>query len=198
MQVNFNTQNFRGYKNLLHTDLVSYPNSRFLMMSMQLNDEDGHNDLSYFKKMFRDFNLPETDVISLIYAKPTGSKARYILNNVPLLSSKELAFINNSPNLEFMTKNDCKAAEKFNIRAYTLLAQLTKRLMNISMVSSDGEMQHTIQVVADLLKESLSTVNNVMSVIMYAVNEKKPFQKSALEINRRIDSRMQKYLKLIG
>ena len=87
--------------------------------------------------------------------------------------------------------------ENFNIRAYTLLAKLTKRLMNVSMASNNEGIQHTIQEVSSLLNKSFPSVDYVIEILTSAFNDKKPFQKTALEINQRIDGIMKNYFKLI-
>lgn len=196
MRINFNTQNFNGYNNLMHTDINSR-GGRFVLLAMQLDDNDGHQDLSYFKRLLRGYDRPETDVLTLFQVNYKNYEPRLILNDSVLFDTRELYLLNNHKLMKKYSEEDLNKIKNFNIRAYTLIAKLTKRLMNVSMASNNEGIQHTIQEVSSLLNKSFPSVDYVIEILTSAFNDKKPFQKTALEINQRIDGIMKNYFKLI-
>ena len=62
--------------------------------------------------------------------------------------------------------------------------------MNISMSSNDEGFKHTVQEVSSTLKEIFPSVSYVISILNSAFEERKPFQKTALELNTIIRKNM--------
>ena len=189
MKINFNTQNFTGYKNLIHTD-ISSKDGRFVMLAMQLDDTGGYEDLAELKKLHRFFDLPETDVLTYMQVQRDNVKPCMIIDNMKLLDGFELKLLNSPKMAAKLSEENIKKTERFNFKAYTLLASLTKRLMNISMSSNDEGFKHTVQEVSSTLKEIFPSVSYVISILNSAFEERKPFQKTALELNTIIRKNM--------
>ena len=194
MKINFNTVNFLGYKNLIHTDMRSYNNNRLTLMTLQLDDLDGHNDLAYFKKILAENEMPPTDVMTLLYLKKDNVRGRFYLNNEPLLLSDELKLLENPVISERYSVSERQNVKSFNVKSCTLIASLTKRLMNSGSVANDGEMKHTIEEVRNMLINAFPSPKYMMEIFLSAFNEKKPYQETALEFNKRVDHIMKRFL----
>lgn len=126
MRIDFNKQNFKGYKNIIAND-VNFANMSIGMISAQLNDE-GEKDLSKLKEIRTLQELPNEEIIndtfSCIYAR-NGKKGYIFFDDKNMYNSAQLLHLENS-----MPEKDFKFVEKLHMKAYSMLAGLTSRMMN--------------------------------------------------------------------
>ena len=123
---NYNTPNFKGFKNLISFNQEAQGN-RLSMFAVQL-DNEGTNDLDKYKKLAeypRCFTKADIDdTIMCVYSENPAHRAMF-LNNDILLNGHELE--------EVATKlddDDFKQIETGYLKAYTLIADLTKRIIS--------------------------------------------------------------------
>lgn len=135
---NCTTPNFTGYRNVISDDIRG-TNFRIAHLSMQLNDE-GEKDLSKWKTIQKHFNKidrPEfKDIISLLYVEDSTETDYLFLSDKQLVFGQELAK-KCLKSLGTSKEKDYLEEEKVTLKAYTLLASLTRRLMQQSIPSED-------------------------------------------------------------
>ncbi len=123
---NYNMPAFRGYKNL-----ISYTNeakgNRLALFSVQL-DNNGTKDLDNYKKLAqynRNFTKADIDdTLMCLYSENPNGASMY-LNNDLLLNGEELEEI-----AEKMPADEFEPIEAGYMKAYTQLADLSKRIIN--------------------------------------------------------------------
>lgn len=145
-----NNVNFKGYRNTLCSYNILTGNKLTTFIATQLDDNDGFKDLSNFKQLQAIQNpyADETasDVLSyyLIKDLKTGLGYSY-LNNKSLYNGDELLDFENNYNSGLITESKFNQEKKFHMKAYTLLASLTKRMKNADFDISDNGILHTAE-----------------------------------------------------
>ena len=139
MKITQTSQNFYGYKNII-SDEISSRNGMMTFFAAQLNDE-GHPDLSEFKKLKRllkqSEDLINNDVFCATYTHSQGNKPNLFIGNQVLFWGNELRWLkDNRP--KAMPLKDYKEMETTHLKAYTLLANLTKRITNEKYNNKDS------------------------------------------------------------
>lgn len=195
----------------MHADLWHGKN-RLVFFAVQLDNRDGHKDLSYFKTLLKDYRRQKTnfissivnylkeliggknDVLVFIMDKPEGLPAKMYLNNYELLDTYGLRILEEPEFVEKYDKKLLKTIEKFNMRAYTLLTQLTGRIMNTSTVSYNRGGPHTVIKAVKVLEELYNDKNNVINILAHTSVRNPNFRLTASYINKMIDKEMKQYL----
>ena len=188
---NINNTNFNGYKNVIHND-VSQDNIRFTFLSMQLND-NGVKDLAELRKIQQLQNLDtNNDVLSLFYSKKSGSKEFFYFNGNPLFLGGELRNL-----WELCSDRDAyKLEEKAALKAYTLIASLTKRMMNSGLPGTDNSFPHVVKsTMESFMKIFTSSPAGVFNLIQGSILENKQLEKTAAVLNSIVDKNMKIFLK---
>ena len=135
---NCSTPVFTGYKNVISDDIKD-SNFRIAHLSMQLDDV-GEKDLSEWKsiqKHYTKFQKPEfEDIISLLYVQDSTNKDYLFLGDRSIYLGNELAQ-KRAQSLGTVKEKAYLEEEKITLKAYTLLASLTRRLMQDSIPDVD-------------------------------------------------------------
>ena len=201
IQNNIQKINFHGYKNLLYEDIRG-ENCSVSFFATQLDDQ-GEKDLTTLRDIvnmscFKNEHDPDRTVLSMLVVDlPQESQPSIFFNGEILNSGKELKEL----------KIDClyhgglaansrfKKEEKFTLKAYTLLAKITRNMSEQSMTSKDKGM---LQVMQDLLRDFELIFNNkatTHSLMDFAIFTKKSQQEVGITLNNYIKKALHNYFK---
>ena len=200
MKVNSITnQNFYGYKNVLTGNNISLGDKKISFVSMQLNDV-GFEDLKKYLELRKMQGLPEgcidEDILTFSYI--TGSKGNNMyLGNTrkPMYWGEELVQLEEKFVPKLMSEAEFEKVKKAHMRAYTLLAQITERMMNDNSVKSeDKEMYKVYNSLVKSLSYILGTERIAFDVATVGRLVKFPYQKIAARFNKGINITMKNFL----
>lgn len=152
-----NQQNFKGYKNILSFSMGDNKNFSYGYMAMKLNNENGHKDLETWQKIQRVLN-PSAEPSDLILFQNTQA-----LNADVFIVNDFVLDINN----EYTGKKLSKEREDIAIKANTLVASLTKRIMNAYYHPEDQDLYKTLVFAYDKIKVTLNeeTANELVTYL---------------------------------
>jgi len=199
--------NFKGFNNIICTDNTVAGNKRITYLSFQLNDE-GINDLSSFKYLqtmhgyFGD--KKPTDTVTFSYVTDIGNKwdSMYIYHK-PLLLGEELRKIEDKYIPKFISEDNYKKIKAVHMRAYTLLASITKRLANKNLDFEDIGRMNVMKETFENLKnmtyikssEKLFTEQEAFNLLETGCLKQFKFQEVASKFNKAIIATMEHYFK---
>ena len=182
MRISLRNQNqsFSGYKNVIGDMYDKAPISRFSFLSMQL-DNNGTPDLDIWKTIQKDlYKIKDPqDVITFQCVEIGGL-------------GKKFYFGGNSLNLKTVNSKN----EALILKAFGLIASLTKRIIMTSLPTVDREMPKTIlQTRENFLKFLENDADFVDNIIYTSVQSR--FSKShiAENMNKNVHKMMKAYLK---
>lgn len=174
---------FRGYKNAVSYSIADdYKIFGFSYLALLLNNDDGKNDLDTWHDIQRKLfitNEPPSD---------------YLILNLTKIDTEDMFILNGNP----LRLDDIKSPqeERAILKAYTLLASLTKRISNTLHHPEDGKLYLTlVELVKDLSKIFIKP-SDVQDLAMLGATKKVKHYKTADFINERITQKMTKYFKL--
>ena len=190
-----NYTNFKGITNVTAND-VKGEIERFTFLSMQLNDKET-NDLTRLKELVK--LRPETskkfeDVMTLSYSR-IGNHNVLLLDGNLLPNGETLNGLRNAYYEGKLSEEFFNREEKFAIKAYTFLADITKRLMNQNKpldCDTLGKVK-VFQEGCENIKQHSIQEREAMIYMTDTMREHVPFQKVAGFFNRMIAKRMTKY-----
>ncbi len=191
---NCTTPMFRGYKNIIADDIKG-SDFRITHITMQL-DDSVEKDLSKWKTIRKHFSqkqIPEfEDIISLISIQDCSQKKYLLLNDRSLPFGDELAH-ERAKSIGTKKEKAYLEKEKVAIKAYTLLASLTRRLMQGA--ESDGDFYNRSRVLSKIYF-SLSRMLNVENTgFLLSRDLSKSPEKVAQIFNNMIDNTMRVFFK---
>lgn len=194
MMITNNNLNFKGYKNFLGFDSSSPNGSRASYFTLQLNDE-GNKDLSEFREILKlmgrkDKEL-ENDVINYVYVQAQDGSGCMFLNKYPLYDTTELKKLACK-----MPKSEYIKEERCTIKAYTLLANLTKRMMHNDLITHDAGMNKVITTTMECLGNIFNNDSaQAFHVIQMSCANPPKANKLGTYINTTIHKEMVKFFK---
>lgn len=194
MMITNNNLNFKGYKNFLGCDIqLPAINSSLTSINLQL-DNNGTRDLDAYRELRRlmgyEGDTLNNDVIHCMYSEIPSGKF-FFVNGKSLYDANELKNLS-----RYSERNDFIKEEKAHLKAYTLLASLTRRIMNNELIPSDGEMYKVIENSFNMFKEMFGNDPKMGSGLVHicTLKQQKP-DKIAIKINHVIDKAMRNYFK---
>ena len=185
IQVN---QNFKGYKNIVSTSMDGSPIYSYGFMAMKLNNEDGYRDLDVWKQIQKDLN-PKAEPSDYIVFQNTG----FPLDEVDLFTVNEFLLDINNKNPKNPLINN---KERLILKANTLVASLTKRIMNSNYSPEDSELSNTIVQAYNVLKNIFGDAKAYEWAMLQGAMKRVKHHVTAKLINEGIDRNMKRFLKL--
>lgn len=173
---------FQGFKNLIYDDIKG-KEARITFFATQLTDE-GTKDLSKMRECMRaslfakEHDL-KRDVLSMVvFDSVYFSEPMAYFNTEHLSSAKDLKGLEKEC---LLLKNNSiekfKKEEKFSIKAFTLLAKLTRDISEISLVDKDEDSAKvSMTLLEDFRKLFYRNINNealVENAIFTSANQQK-------------------------
>lgn len=186
-------QSFCGYKNIIAND-INTDRFRFIMLSMQL-DNEGKPDLSEFIQYKKMSGLSEEavneDILTGIYMKlPEMQSNDLFLNNSHIPGDKDLKYMQ-----EILPEGLYKSKERVALRAYTFLADLTKRIMNDNLFCQDAQIPNVIRHTFETLTSVYQNQTICFNILKDSLQKQIAPQKVALLFNNEIFQTMSKFFK---
>ena len=190
-----NNVSFKGYKNVYCAFDVPIKDSKNVTyISMQLNDE-GVSDLSEYrklKKMQGDIlNQKYGDVLTLTYIVDNKEKKDHLyFDNKEMYWGDELKLLQDKYVPKLMTNEKYKQEEALHMKAYTLLATLTKRLSKEAFNNEDGERVKVFEKMYNTLYGIIKNQQDAYNLTEIGCLKKVKFQDVALGFNNGITKTM--------
>ena len=134
---------FNGYKNIIATANTKMPNNKSVTyIAMQLDDE-GQHDLSEYKKLRRmqGFieNSKDDDLLLLTYIRDVKQNTEDIyLGTKNMFLGDELRYIEANYVPKMISYENYEKEKALHMKAYTLLASLTKRIVDEQFNHQEG------------------------------------------------------------
>jgi hypothetical protein len=142
-----NNINFKGYSNIVSADGIPTGNFRISYLAMKLDDE-GEKDLTKLKQIRKLQGYPagikNEDIITFTHF--TNGKIEDIyFNEKPMCWGEQLKIVQEEYIPKFISQDKYKELESAHLKAYTLLASLTKRLSFDKFENEDSDIGRVIQ-----------------------------------------------------
>ena len=181
--------NFKGYKNLISFDQESQGN-RLALFAVQL-DNNGTNDLDNYKQLSKFnhcFDSKMDDTLLCVYSETPNNRILH-LNNDILLSGNDLKKTSQKISPTFFSQ-----IETGYLKAYTQLADLTKRIITDNNVSfKDDGIQKVIKHTQKILTSFCNgDPKYALQILQYAYFNINP-QKTTSIINSGISKLLKNY-----
>jgi len=183
---------FKGYKNIITNDIIFNDKSRMAFIATQLNDI-GSPDLAELKKInemsFLDTN---NDVLIMLYSKYRTMPQRLFFGDKSLYLGDELLSLQE----ECGDTYNYKREEKASMKAYTLMASLTKRMMQNPLYTKDADFSKVFHGLFTYFSDALSKNSmHIFETIQDAVMNGKPLDMTASFFNDFVNINMKKFFK---
>ena len=196
-----NNISFRGYNNILCAFDSTDSNAKYVAsMSMQLNDEDGVSDLTEYKKLkymqSSVANPSNDDVLTITYVIDKTKNTEHIyLNTKEMYFGDELRYIGEKYVPKIMSQENYKLEETLHMKAYTLLASLTRRLMYAPFNKENENLSSVIISMYNTLSRVFNDEKSAFRITELAGLKKYKFQDFAEGLNKRIDRTMKLFFR---
>lgn len=199
MKISDSKTTFTGYSDALALQSKNGNNSH-LILSMQLNDQDGHEDLTTFRRLKQQLGIftdeyVNNDTITITYSENKPLRISiFDVDNVALLSGDELLKAEQSKiTFENATYEKVK---NFHMKAYTFLAGITKRLASENdLKMTDNGLNKVMQNVHLNLSEKYKDVVAAANKAVFLESERKHVQPVAHAINEIIKHTMEVFFR---
>lgn len=154
-----NNINFRGYSNILSANRIHLGGLETSYIAMKL-DDIGEKDLSTYKQIRKMQGYPDAlqneDILTLIHLTD-GRSEDIFFGNKGMCWGDQLLTVRNEYIPKFLSKEKYKKIEEIHLKAYTLLASLTKRMAYDKFENEDKNMKRVV----DTLFNNLQSIKKV-------------------------------------
>ena len=184
---NNNQVNFKGFKNVISNDLKN-DKARFSFFAAELTN-DGTKDLDEYKKMLKMMGEEETDVLSVIYSK-VDSKDVLMLNGKKLFWGNELKLLS-----KHFPENLYKKEENIAMKAYTIIASITNRMMRNGLGTQDAEFKKVFTHFYKVLQSIVPNKSVAIDILDNAITKNNSVEILGELFNRIIRKSMEQFFK---
>lgn len=196
MKINSYNPSFTGYSNVLASEFATPVNEQELIIAKL--DDIGSKDLSKLNELRAMFGLPQNsgDVVVIRHGKSILNTEFINLNEMRMYSGYDLR----EARRNFIETNKIGnyiRTEDFHMKAYTYLANLTKRMMNDNSNSTRTTEFYNVVNAAQAILAKLTLSQKSASDIMAATfgDYQTHFQSTAKKINDYIAHNMRVFFK---
>lgn len=187
MKIQSTGQNFTGYKNVISNELYG-TNGNFAFITAQLNNE-GKADLKEYKKfkqmMGFDKKAVENDVITIIQSNKYHYKPLMLIDGQPLLGGEDLKKLYNMVP-DIIPSKEYKKVEDVTLKAYTLMADITKRMMMDTFKEQDIGLKQSIKQFMRVMTLFTQDNDAAFDLLDYSLRKNNHYKKVAERINNAI------------
>ena len=142
-----NNINFRGYSNILSVKNIKIGDLYTSYIGMKLDDNNGYKDLSELKKLHELQGHKERfnndDILTITYTASESSEDLFFCEK-SMCWGEQLKIIKDEYIPKFITRDKYKQLENIHLKAYTLLASLTKRMSYDKFENEDQNITRVI------------------------------------------------------
>lgn len=186
---------FRGYKNVITNDIESPDGSRMAFITMQLNDE-GAKDLAQLReirKYIPEEQANDSDILTLMYSKLRHNPEYLFFDGRSMYLGDELLRLQKEVGDTYNYKREETAAMK----AYTLMASLTKRMKKDERLIRDSGMGKVIQKMAmQLTQGEVTKLSHVMDFLSFSLQQTNILKATASFFNDFVIQNMSKFFQM--
>ncbi len=153
---------FGGYKNIISNN-ISSENRQLMFMAMQLNDSDKKDllELTKLSRMSDEFsNSFNTGVFDCFYLNKANEGDMFFINGRPIATGEVLKELVN-----LMPYEDYKKEENISMKAFTLLASITKRIMYNNLYTTDSGIKSVFKGAHEDLTNIISNSKVALDII---------------------------------
>lgn len=187
MRIQATTQNFTGYKNIISNELYGTSGSMGFITA-QLNNE-GKNDLQEYQTLKKMMGCNESalknDVITMIQTHKYNYKPLMLIDAQPLLNGEDLNRLSEMVPNEIPLK-EYKTLENITLKAYTLMASLTKRMMADNFKEQDAGFKESIKQYMKIMTVFTQSDDAAFDLLDYTLRKNELCKKAAERINSAI------------
>lgn len=196
MRITGTSQSFYGCRNIISDDIRTH-DRMVTFISAQLNDEE-KADLAEYKKLKTMLELPtervNNDSISMIYTHIEGQNPNLFIDNQVLFWGGELRWLKeNRP--KAMSLQEYQNIEATHMKAYTLLASITKRIMYGNLPPSDSGINNVIKSFMSVMNRFANSKEASFEILQHSFMSKMPPEYIAENFNNLIVKTMNKFLR---
>lgn len=190
---------FKGYKNVFCAFDVPLSNSKYVtFISMQLNDDKTGNDLSQYheiRELQGDvFQSESDDILTLTYINDKNLKREHLyFNSRNMYWGDELRQLEEKFVPKLMSHEKYKQEENLHMKAYTLLASLTKRMSYVPFCSEDHGKIDVFKSVYNNMYALFKNQNEAFKLLEESAYKRVKFQHLAFAFNKCISITMQHF-----
>lgn len=138
---------FKGYTNIVSAQNIPWGNSKVSYIAAKL-DDNGEKDLTQFREIRKLQGYPEglqnDDIVTIIHVADPRSETFYY-SSKPMCWGEQLKIVEKEYIPQLLSKIQFKHLEKAHLKAYTLLASLTKRMYDDKFENEDSDIKRVIQ-----------------------------------------------------
>ena len=181
---------FHGYKNLIHNDITNGP-FKLMFMTMQLDNKDGNDLVELNSIRTLEKNPEKNDVLNVVYSSIRGIREIFLFDGRSMFLGNELKDL-------YETSGHLKAykkEEKASLKAYTLLASLTKRIMQNGLIKTDCDYAHVVRNMMESYLKFSDNIGSVHNLIQASIWQNNKPEKTAAAFNKFIVHNMEIFFK---
>lgn len=149
-----NNVSFKGYTNVISARNVQLGDKLINYIAMKL-DDNGEKDLTKLREIRKlqgcPDNLPNNDILTFIHVDDTYAESIYF-SDKGMCWGEHLKVVEEEFVPKFLSKATYKRIETAHLKAYTLLASLTRRMANDKFENEDTDIKRVIQTTFTNLK----------------------------------------------
>ena len=193
--------NFKGFSNVLCTyGIPASDGKRVSLITMRLNDEDGHKDLTELRKILEMQGYPlgneNEDILTLTYVDDKVNKRENMHFNKKIMYwGDELRQIEEKYIPKLMTEEKYQREKALHMKVYTLLASLTSRMSNAAFDGQDEGMPMVIKNMFKTLESILEDSKSAFYITQNACLKQFKFQQIAAAFNKGICRTMEHFFR---
>lgn len=141
--------NFKGYSNVISVEKVPLGNIETSYLAFKL-DDNGEKDLSKLREIRKLQRYPENykndDILTLIYVTDYKTDEIYFSEN-RMCWGEQLNIVRDEYVPQFINSEEYERIESAHIKAYSLLASLTKRMKYDKFENEDSNIKRVIETI---------------------------------------------------
>ena len=197
MKTNIVTLNtFKGYSNIISDDIKA-DGMRLAYITMKLDDK-GQSDLTELRKVREIMGITgkelEDDTLMFSYTRSPKNSTLYF-DGIPILYGEELKMAQQMRDRGIKLNFNYDRQEKMHLKLYTLLASLTKRMMNDNLITNDGGMVDVFKKMNKIIMSTTGSQQYTYELINHGIFTKIPFQQTAAWFHKGIVKTMGNFFK---
>ena len=194
---------FKGYSNIVSAQKINIGALETSYIALKL-DDNGEKDLSKLREIRKlqkyPANYKNDDILTLIHVTDKKYEELYFSENL-MCWGEQLKVLKDEYVPQFVKKEEFKKIEQAHMKAYTLLAGLTKRMSQDKFENEDGDIKRVIQTLYRNLQligsKDLRIFNKAEAFELTSAGCLKlsKFQSLAAKFNKKIASTMTAYFR---
>lgn len=184
---------FHGFNNVLVNDILADDNTRLTLLALQLNNNDGENDLDKLREIRKIGynNMPKADYskdIVMFTRVQAPDWEKIMIDSSFMFTGDELKA------LEKQTDPEFAHAKNLSIKFYSLIGSLTRRMANMVHFPTDSNYYNVVMHIDHALTQMVKSPKLGYVMTQSSINNYN-FQDIAKFINKCVTDTMMKFFR---